>query len=297
MRKLLIFIVTLFLVHVYLNAQDSTSVDTTGPKSPWKKGGITTLTFSQSYFDNWVAGGENLLAVNGRVSLFANYKKNNWSWDNSLDMAYGQTKQGELDWRKNDDLFDLNTKIGYKASKVWYVSGLLQLKTQFSNGYDYSDSIPPITSKFLNPAYINFGVGMDYKPNDDLSVYISPVNSKMTYVSDTVFSRDYSIEPGKNLKYDFGLYIKTKYQRDLTKTINLLTKLDLFANYGDLAFDKIDVNWEVLLTMQVWKAIAINVNTNLLYDNDIVRINETTGAEETFWQFKEVLGIGLTYKF
>ena len=294
MRKPVFILTTLFIFNIIGFSQDTVKPDTTQPKGPWKKGGITTLTFSQSTFTNWAAGGDNTLALNGRLNLFANYKQNSWSWDNSLDMAYGQTKQGELSWRKNDDIIDLNTKVGFKASKVWYVSGILQFKTQFTNGYNYKDTT--LTSQFLSPAYLNFGIGMDYKPNDELSVYISPLNSKITYVADTIFSKTYSIEEGKQLKYDFGLYVKTKYQRDLTDNINLLTKLDLFADYADLGADKIDVNWEVIISMNVWKALAININTNVLYDNDIKQLNDN-GEEVALWQFKEVIGVGLSYKF
>ena len=294
MRKPIFILATLLLLTVYGFSQDAAKPDSTKPVTPWKKGGITTLTFSQSAFEHWAAGGENTLAINGRVNLFANYKKGKLSWDNSLDMAYGQTKQGEVDWRKSDDLFDLNTKVGYKASKVWFVSGMFQFKTQFANGTNYSDS--SLTSQFLSPAYINFGIGMDYKPNDDLSVYISPLNSKLTYVSNDSLTKAYSIEEGENLKYDFGLYIKAKYQKDLTKNINLLTKLDLFSDYADLGADKIDVNWEVILSMNIWKALAININTNLLYDNDIKQLDDN-GEEVAFWQFKEVVGVGLSYKF
>lgn len=290
MRKPVLILATLFIFNALGFSQDAEKPDSTKPASPWKKGGLTTLTFSQSYFENWVAGGENTLTANGRVNLYANYKKEKWSWDNSLDMAYGQTKQGDLDWRKSDDIFDLNTKFGYKASKAWYISGMFQFKTQFDEGIDYTDT--SVTSRFLSPAYINFGIGMDYKPNDELSVYISPLNSKLTYVADDSLTSNYSIEEGENLKYDFGLYIKAKYQKDLTETINLLTKLDLFSDYGDIGVDKIDVNWELILSINVWKALAINISTNVLYDNDIKDDNG-----DAFWQFKEVAGVGLTYKF
>ena len=53
----------------------------------WKCGGMTNLQFTNTKLYNWAAGGENSVAFNGVVSLFANYKKGKNAWDNSLDSA------------------------------------------------------------------------------------------------------------------------------------------------------------------------------------------------------------------
>ena len=286
-RIIILHFACLFLFPINsLNAQDSTSAK---KDTLWKKGGLTTLTFSQSHFNEWVAGGEDAISANARVSLFANYQKGKTAWDNSLDLAYGQTRQGDNDFRKSDDMIDFNTKFGYKATQHWYYSAILQVKTQFTNGYRYTPDTAK-TSGFFTPAYINLGLGMDYKPNDDLSVFMSPLNAKITYVSDTAFAPSYSVEAGEHLKADLGYLFKAKYQRELIKNVNLLTKLDLFGNYEDLS--KVDVNWEVLISMKVWKLLAINLNTHLIYDNDILN-----NSGNPYWQFKEILGAGITYKF
>ena len=61
----------------------------------WKKGGVFTATLAQTSLTNWVAGGQNSLAVNGLFSGFANYKQGKSVWDNSLDLGYGLMKQGK----------------------------------------------------------------------------------------------------------------------------------------------------------------------------------------------------------
>ena len=303
MKKISLVLLMASLMSVVIFSQET---DTTKALAdtvvPWKTGGLTTLTFAQTHFKDWAAGGEDNISINGRLNLYANYKKNKWAWDNALDLAFGQTRQDRAidDWRKNDDMFDLNTKFGYKASKVWYVSGMFQFRTQLTDGKKYlGDTAVKRTSSILSPAQINFGVGMDYKPNDFLSVYLSPVNSKMTYVSETRFSPAYSVDTGAHVKYDLGFILKAKYQKEIVKNVDLLSKLDVFANYlEDEGWEvkKIDVNWEVLLSIKVWKALALNVNANLIYDDDIKQ--EKEGEEpKAYWQFKEVFGVGLTYKF
>ena len=53
------------------------------------------------------------------------------------------------------------------------------------------------------------------------------------------------------------------------------------------ANSNIDVNWETGLMMKVNKLITASVSTQLVYDDNILKRT----------QFKEVLGIGLGYKF
>ena len=79
----------------------------------WKKGGVFALNFSQTSLNNWAAGGQNSVAVNGIFSAFANFKKGKSAWDNTLDLGYGLLKQGkEGDAMKTDDKIDFLSKYG-----------------------------------------------------------------------------------------------------------------------------------------------------------------------------------------
>ena len=66
------------------------------------------------------------------------YKKNKSSWDNSLDLAYGIVNTTSLGSRKASDRIDFLSKYGYALSKKWNASALLNLRTQFAEGYAYS---------------------------------------------------------------------------------------------------------------------------------------------------------------
>ena len=85
------------------------------------------------------------------------------------------------------------------------------------------------------------------------------------------------------------------------ENIKLVSKLDLFSNYGEHP-ERIDVNWEVLIALKVNEYISATVSTHLVYDHDIDIAVDNNGdgiidAVGPRTQFKEVLGIGLTYKF
>ncbi len=271
----------------------------------WKKGGMFTLTFGQSSFTNWAAGGINSISVNGAANLFANYMKDNLSWDNTLDLGYGIQKQGKKDnalTQKTDDKFDFASKLGIKATDKLYYAALMNFRTQFTNGYNYPDD-STVISAFMAPGYLLFAAGIDYKPNKNLSVFIAPLTSKTTFVKDQTLSDAgaYGVDAGKSVRNEFGGYLKAVYAKDIMKNVSFNTKLDLFSNYLHNP-QNIDVNWEVLIGMKINKYLTANLSTQLLYDDDILvpvdtnddGINDGTGKRV---QFKEILGIGFSVKF
>lgn len=256
----------------------------------WKKGGFAVLTFNQVNLDNWAAGGENALSATGILNLFANYKKGNVIWDNSLDLGYGLMRS-DKQVRKNEDKIELSSKFGYKATGNFYYSFLFNYRTQFAAGYNYpNDSM--VISKFNAPGYLSFSLGIDYKPVDYFSLFLSPATGKFTIVADKTLSDlgAYGVEPGKKIRPEFGANLTMKFQKDLIKNVNLVSKLILFNSYTDKVKENrknIDVNWETMLNIKAGKFLTTSIMANLIYDQDVLAKT----------QFKEVLGVGLSYKF
>ena len=206
----------------------------------WKKGGVLGLNLAQTSLTNWAAGGQNSLAVNGYFSVFANYKQDKSSWDNSLDLGYGLLKQGNDDYfTKTDDKIDFLSKYGREAFKNFNYAALLNFKTQMSPGYKYPDTENKISDLFA-PAYLLLAAGLDYKPNDHFSAFISPLTAKFTFVTDTDLSDDgaFGVTPGETVRGEIGGYLRTIYTRgdfkgEFLKNVAFTTKLDLFSNYAD----------------------------------------------------------------
>ncbi|MBN2486993.1 MAG: DUF3078 domain-containing protein [Bacteroidales bacterium] len=274
----------------------------------WKTGGVTNLAFSQTSLTNWAAGGEDFtMSANGLFSVFANYKKKNMAWDNSLDIGYGRLWQGKGDEainKKTDDKIDFLSKYGQLAFKNVYYAGMVNFKTQMDEGYNYPNDSVAI-SKFLAPAYLTVAIGLDYKPNSYFSAFAAPLTGKVTFVTDEVLSNAgaFGVDSGKVSKKEFGGYIrmiysKNDFKNEFLKNIAFTTKVDLFSNYLKNP-DCIDISWETQIAMKVNKYISVNLNTHLLYDDDIrfdvVENNVTKKTPKV--QFKEILGIGFSYKF
>jgi hypothetical protein len=92
-RKLIILIAVFAMFASFLSGQVTDTEKTLRTQSAdttkgWKTGGLFALNFAQTSLTNWAAGGENSMAVNGLLSLFANLKKGKSAWDNSLDLGY-----------------------------------------------------------------------------------------------------------------------------------------------------------------------------------------------------------------
>jgi hypothetical protein len=279
----------------------------------WKKGGVFAVNLAQTSLTNWAAGGQNSFAVNGIFSVFANLKRGKSRWDNSLDIGYGLLKQGKkTSFRKTDDRFDFLSKYGREAFKNVYYAALLNFKTQMAPGYNYiTDTTKAKISNLFSPAYLLLALGMDYKPNAYFSAFIAPLTAKFTFVTDKALSDAgaFGVTPGKKSLSEFGGYIRVIYSKndfknDFLKNCSFTSKIDLFSNYLKNP-QNIVVNWENLITMKVNKYISASFITDLIYDDKIkvpfdkngdgiIAAGEAVGSKI---QFKEILGVGFSYKF
>jgi hypothetical protein len=284
------------------------SADTT---QGWKKGGVFAVNLAQTSLTNWAAGGQNSVAVNSIFSIFANLKKGKSRWDNSLDLGYGILKQGKgSSPRKTDDKIDFLSKYGREAFKNVFYAALLNFKTQMTPGYNYPDVDNKISDLFA-PAYLLIALGMDYKPNAYFSAFVAPLTAKFTFVNDKILSAAgaFGVTPGETVKSEMGgyvrvIYTKNDFKNDFMKNVSFTTKIDLFSNYADKP-QNIDINWETLIAMKVNKFISASINTQLIYDDNIkvpfdkngingIEAGESVGSKV---QFKEILGVGFSYKF
>lgn len=171
----------------------------------WKQGGLYNLNVSQSSLSNWAAGGDNFnMSINSFFNYFAFYKKDRQSWDNNIDVNLGFVQSTSLGGRKNDDRLDMLSKYGYKIDTVgkMYLSGLFNFRSQLFDGYSFSGNNATFTSSLFAPAYMIISAGLDYKPDNNFSLFFSPLTSRTTLVLNKKLSNlgKYGVDTGRMIK-------------------------------------------------------------------------------------------------
>ena len=119
----------------------------------------------------------------------------------------------------------------------------------------------------------------------------------------------FGVKPGKNHSVNLAdilraIYTKNDFKLEFLKNVTFTTKIDLFSNYIKNP-QNIVVNWETLIAFKVNKFLSASINTQLVYD-DKIKIPFDRNGDGTIQpgegigslvQFKEILGVGLSYNF
>ncbi len=269
------------------------------PDTGWKKwrtGGAYSLSIGQGSQRNWAAGGDDFsFTVNTSLRLFAFYKQDNNSWDNTFDVNFGYINTTSLGSRKNDDRFDLLSKYGFALNKKFNLATLANFRSQFLKGYTYPDNVKTFASAFLSPAYLVVSQGIDYKPNKELSIFLSPVTSRWVFVTDSVLSAkgEYGVNYGTNSYNQNGAFATISYNKSFSKHVSYKTRLDIFSNYKKDP-QNIDIFMTNTLSAKVAKIIAFSWNVDMIYDNDVQLFGKTNSSPAL--QLKSIIGIGLQVK-
>ncbi|HEY0731407.1 MAG TPA: DUF3078 domain-containing protein [Chitinophagaceae bacterium] len=266
------------------------------PKT-WKKGGLYSLNVSQGSLSNWAAGGDNFsLSINSILNLYAFYKKEKHSWDNSFDFNLGYINTTSLGNRKNDDRFDLLSKYGYALAPKLNLAGLFNLRSQFFKGYTFPGNVKTFASDFMAPGYILLSVGLDYKPISNLSIFISPTTARWVIVRDTALSNKglYGVTPGEKSNFEFGAFATINYLKDIGTNIAYKGRLDLFSNYRRNP-ENIDLFMSNVLNVKLSKILSATWNVDLIYDDDVRLFGDNQRSAAL--QLKSLVGLGITAKF
>lgn len=284
-------------------------------KKGWTHSGLYSLSMSQTTLSNWNAGGNNSITVGALWRQSAEYNHNKFTWSNILEANFAINKQSEL-LVKTDDKLEFTTRVDYAVNekKTWTGSFFGNFRTQFAKGYkNAGDADSLYISDFMAPGYATIGLGFTYK-RDGFTAYLSPATSKMTFVRDQKladlgsFGVDGAdIDPvtglriagtGKNFRGELGAYVNLRYTKALLPNLDVDSKLDLFSNYLDRP-QNIDINWETIFLLKAYKSLTVSLHLHVIYDNDIMV--QKPDADGNFTapgtQFKEVLGVGLSYAF
>jgi len=159
----------------------------------WKYHTDASFMLNQTALSNWVKGGERSIATALDVTGYADYnnKQLKISSSNFARLKFGYLATGK-DIRKNLDLLETNSKFNHKAFGKFDFSAILLFKTQIAIGKNYfttaaGHDTSNMVSKFMNPAILTIGLGLDYQPNKTTSLNFSPLTYRGTFVTDPAY--------------------------------------------------------------------------------------------------------------
>ncbi|MDE6831310.1 MAG: DUF3078 domain-containing protein [Muribaculaceae bacterium] len=267
-------------------------------KKHWLHTFVGSLHFSQAYISpNWYQGGNNNLNLIGDLK-----------WNVKLNPAYHPkllfetTVQYRLainnapddslrSYSISQDLFQINSNFGLKASNNWYYSASLLFKTQLLNNYPTNSTA--LKAAFLSPGELNLGLGMTYSktyPKGSLNVSINPLsyNLKMC-LNSRVDETSLGLKAGHKTLSQYGSNVEVKFDWKLAYNIKYATRVYAFTNYSYVQGD-----WENTLSFDINRFLSTQIFVHLRYDSSAKRLEDTSWHT---WQLKEILSFGFTYNF
>lgn len=266
-----------------------------------------SIQFTQfAYNQNWASGGDN--TFNGRITSYLkhSYTNKKLNINTEWDAAYGLSNKDKKPW-KTEDQFKINTSFNYQIIGKLYYNFNVDFRSQFANGFNSVDDMT-LVSQFLSPATLNLAIGLNYKFDDKRNIVFSPLSGNMLFVKNKYLSEQgaFGVEKGKKFKPNVGMLLRVQWTQSVLKDKQTGKDIITYRADGQGFYDYKNVptlDLQQWIDISVLKYLSLNFNCRLIFDDQISRIKEpataTTPAvmRSGFWQFSEVLGIGVSYKF
>ncbi len=298
-------------------AENDTVVNEAQPVMVWFTKNSLGINFNEVAFVNWNAGGNNSISALFHGNFERTYKKDLLNWKNVASVRYGINAQEGRELRKSEDQISFNSTAGYLRDSIsnFRYSAKFNFNTQLSTGYRYPNTDRPI-SKFMAPGYIFLGMGTEYThPTEDLTIYLSPLTQKTTFVFDRTLANEgmFGVTPalrdelgniiqeGERVRMEIGILFTSSFNKEIFTNVKIDNQLTLYSDYLN-KFGNVDVDWQVNVNMKVNEFIKASIGSHLRYDDDVKLKKDITGDGklETLGpriQFKQMLGVGFVYEF
>ncbi len=263
----------------------------------WDYGLSTAFILNQNSFSNWSKGGENSMSSMLDIKGGADYinKEYKSKWNNNGRLRYGTIVTKENGFRTNTDMLEFNSQYNKVLREKIDFSTVFYFKTQIAKGYKYpNDSIP--VSRFLNPGTFTIGVGVEYKPFKKTLLNFSPLSYKATFVLDTANINQtlHGIDRDQKSRQEMGGQLLIKNSVSILDGMNISNSMRLFSGYLEKP-ENVDIDWEISIDKQISWYFIIKLNLHMIYDDDIRFEVEGSEKRVAKMQFKQLLGLTLSF--
>ena len=189
--------------------------------SHWYKEANVLVQFTQNYISpNWYKGGKSQFSVLNIAKGQISYRRDPITWDNYGEWRVGITTTPGDTLRKynvTDDMFRLYSKFGYKIIPKLFAVASVELNTTLWNVWNENQTTAK--TAFMTPLKFHVYGGLDYRPINDLSIFVAPVTYKLVYAyfgdgdkKRNIDVTNYGIAAGEHLRNDLGTTIRVQWQ-------------------------------------------------------------------------------------
>jgi hypothetical protein len=273
----------------------------------WTSNFESSIQFSQNYVSpNWHKGGVSNLNLYQRQYFKYNYNKdkvqitNDVEWKTSF---YTAPKDTLRDYKVGDDVFRINSNIGYQAFKKWYYTYDITFQTQLFTNYQENTDVK--LASFLSPFSVNMGVGMKYELNKSfskvrnrkvaLSINLAPLSYTFMYALDKDiqlsrhgFEKDPETGEYKRMLNQVGSTVNSTLNFQINKNVSWYSRLYYFTNY-----ERVLGEFENRFNFTLSRFFSTTITLNLRFDDAVTK----TADYDTYLQINELFSFGFNYKW
>ena len=184
----------------------------------------------------------------------------------------------------------MTNQLGLRAINHWDYTVMLQSWTQFYPGYKAND--PKVYSDFMSPFEALLSVGMKYNAatrNKKFSVNatLAPLSLKLKYVDRKGLATSFGISEGHQARWDWGPNITVNYTWNILNNVSWSSRIYYFTDYS-----KSQIEWENTFKFTINKYLKGSLFLYPRFDDSRAR-----QEGETYFQFNELLSLGLDFTF
>ena len=212
----------------------------------WRFKATGTIGGSLSGFNNWYSKETPNSSVGNfgvNVNIFADKIEEKYFWKNATNINIGWVKFDDkddnlysVDYEVATDVFSLSSLYGYKVSKNFAVSALMEYRSTLVNNFN-------------DPGFLDLGVGGTWTPLSNLVVVIHPANYNFVFSSGDA-----------EYESTFGAKVVADYTRTFGG-FNVKSNLSVFLSYEGSDFS--NYTWTNSFSYTFWKSVGVGFDFGL----------------------------------
>ena len=212
----------------------------------WRFKATGTIGGSISGFNNWYSKETPNSSVGNfgiNLNAYADLMEDKYFWKNATNINIGWVKFDDKDdtsdsedYEVSTDVFSLTSLYGYKISKTFAASAMMEYRSTLVNNFN-------------DPGFLDLGIGGTWTPLTNLVVVIHPANYNFVFSSG-------------DSQYDstFGAKVVADYTKSFGG-VNLKSNLSVFMSYEGSNYS--NYTWTNSFSYTFWRSVGVGFDFGL----------------------------------